>query len=79
MEKKKIKIHNKAVRFLNIGLLAPLLALVYTVFQQLSLSDYDAARQYSLLSVQMEHILMSLLLLVLGAGVFDMALKKSQR
>ncbi len=79
MEKNKVKIENKAIRLLNIGLIAPLSALIYTAAEQACLTPYDAARQYGLLSEQMEYILMSLLLLVVGAGVFDMAMKKNQR
>ena len=63
---------------LHCGLPLIAAALIYIAFTTASLEPYDAARLYPLLYLQMEHALMSLLLVVGGALLCDMSIKRGQ-
>ncbi len=62
-----------ALMILNCGLPLVAAALIYIAFTTASLEAYDAARLYPLLYAELEHALMSLLLIVGGAVVCDLS------
>ncbi len=74
----KKSIHKVSKSILEWGFLPIVIALVYTVSGRASMSTYDAARSYGLFANQMEHILMTLLIVTVGAGIFDMNMRKNQ-
>ncbi len=70
--------HKVSKRIMEWGFLPAVFALIYTVFERASMSTYDAARYYGLFSEQVEHILMTILIVIVGAGIFDMNMRKNQ-
>lgn len=62
-----------AVTILHCGLPAVAAALIGCCFYITSLTAYDAARLYPIFTQMIEHILMSLLLIVGGALLYDLA------
>lgn len=79
MKNKKYKLptpSRMSVKILRYGLPFVAYALLYTAFTYSSLDAFDAARQVALLYAQIEHAMMSLLLLVGGAVLFDIALRE---
>lgn len=80
MKKLKIKeISKVSEKIMEWGFFAVSLVLLFTVFDRASMDTYDAARSYTVFADAMEHILMSLAIVVIGAGIFDMNMRKSQR
>lgn len=71
-------INKVSKRIMEWGFLPAVLALVYTVFERASMSTYDAARYYGLFADQIEHILMTILIVTAGAWLFDMNMRKNQ-
>ena len=65
-----------AMRILLFGLPAVASGLIYTAAYASSLDTYDAARHYPILRDSMEHILMSLMLTVVGALIYDLTVKR---
>ena len=79
MKKLKIKeISRVSKKIMEWGFFAVTAVLMLTVSERASMDTYDAARSYALFSESMEHILMSLAIVVIGAGIFDMNTRKSQ-
>lgn len=74
----KKSIHKVSKRMMEWGFLPVAFALVYTVCERASMSTYDAARSYGLFADKMEHILMTFLIVIVGAGIFDMNIRKNQ-
>lgn len=70
------KLSRGAVKILSAGLPAVALALIRTAAYTSSLDTYGAARYYPVLRGSMEHILMSLMLTVVGALLYDIAVKR---
>ena len=62
--------------FLKWGLFAVSVVLIYIAFTRSSLDLYDAARLHTFFIEQMEHALMSLLLVIGGGVMLDIALKE---
>ncbi len=63
---------------LKYGLGAVLMTLVYIAFAAASLDAYDTARLFPLFYEQMEHAVMTLLLVVCGALLFDIAVREKR-
>ena len=76
---KKIILCDAALCLLKWGLAAVSAALLYIAFTTASLDKYDAARLHSLFAEQMEHVLMSLLIVVGGAVMLDIAVKEKKK
>ena len=74
----KKSMHKVSKRMMELGFLPAVAALIYTVCNRASMSTYDAARCYGLFAEQMEHILMTLLIVTVAAGIFDMNMRKNQ-
>lgn len=64
-----------AMAVLKYGLAAVSAVLIYIAFSTASMDGYDFARLHSLFVEQMEHAMMSLLLIVGGAVLLDVSLK----
>ena len=64
-----------SMTILKCGLPVVSAALLYIAAAQSSLNAYDAARLHTLFYEQMEHVLMSLALVVCGALMFDIAMR----
>ena len=73
---KKRTLSRSAAGILHWGLPAVSAVLLGTVFYISGFSVYDAARYYPATASAMEHILMSLLLVVCGALLADIAEKR---
>ncbi len=74
---KKFRVCRPAWLFLEWGLLAVSAVLIYIAFTRASLDLYDAARLHAFFVEQMEHALMSLLLVVGGGVLLDIGVKES--
>ncbi|MBQ2766261.1 MAG: hypothetical protein IJF48_04680 [Clostridia bacterium] len=61
---------------LKYGLAVVSAVLIYIAFTTASLDAYDAARLHVLFVEEMEHALMSLLLIIAGAVLLDIAISK---
>ena len=72
------KLSPVAFAILKYGLAAVSVTLIYIAFTSASLDSYDAARLYPLFYEQMEHALMTLLLVVCGALLFDIASREKK-
>ncbi|MBQ8249386.1 MAG: hypothetical protein IJY93_05830 [Clostridia bacterium] len=62
--------------FLKWGLFAVSAVLIYIAFTRASLDIYDATRLHTFFVEQMEHALMSLLLVIGGGVLLDIEVKK---
>ncbi len=63
---------------LKYGLGVVLAVFIYIAFTTASLDKYDAARLFPLFLEQIEHALMTLLLIVCGALLFDIAAREKR-
>ena len=60
---------------LKYGLAAVSAVLIYIAFGAVAMDEYDFARLHVLFVEQMEHAMMSLLLVIAGAVLLDISLK----
>ncbi len=80
MKKNKInKLSPVSLKILKWGLAAVTIMLIYIVAYRAGLREYDAARLSLQFSYMMEHFAMSLLLIVGGALLFDIAAREKKR
>ncbi len=83
METKMKKLHipplsRGSFNILKFGLAPVALTFLYIAFTRSSLDAYDAARLFASLFEQFEHALMSFLLVIGGALLFDVAVREKK-
>ncbi len=75
---KLMKLSKRALKIFELGLPIVAIALIYCAAWIASLDTYDAARLYMQTYSMIEHVMMSLLLIVGGALLFDLGERERQ-